>query len=112
MFEGKFAGRDEWFQVDWGLPLSVSHVSLDQGADAAVQSYEDFPRQYEVAVSDSPEDLTSPALASGVGTFPITEIQLPETVGRYVLLRQTTVAMAYWWSIHEIRLDVRYPSAP
>jgi hypothetical protein len=104
---GKPQAGDEWFQIDFGRTVTVSSVVLDMGEDAEVQSYLDYARAYSVAVSDSSEDLSAPALAEGEGAAPLTRISLPDgALGRYLLVRQTGEATA-WWSIHELRADVR-----
>jgi hypothetical protein len=105
---GKAQSGNEWFQVDFGLPLAVSHVTLDLGVDAAVQSYPDYPREYALSISDRDRDLAAPILASGQGKAPLTEIDFPKAVGRYLLIRETGHSED-WWSIHELRARVAYP---
>ena len=105
---GQPQAGNEWFQLDFGQSLTVHSIELDMGDDAAVQSYLDYPRGYFVTVSDTAQDKAATVLASGAGSAPITHIELKDTAGRYVWIRQTGMA-TNWWSIHELRADVSWP---
>ncbi|MBN1759364.1 MAG: glycoside hydrolase family 9 protein, partial [Chitinispirillaceae bacterium] len=98
--EGQTEGM--WFQLDMGFPREFDQIVLD-----ANQSGNDFPRKYEVFVTDDPSDLGD-AVASGEGAA-TTVIDLSETVkGQYIRI-VSGESNGQWWSIHEI--DVPCPGS-
>lgn len=91
----------QWFHVDFGVDVAISHVILQQGRDI-----EDFPRGYEISVSERHTDFDAVARASGHGAS-VSETVIPfeqPVVGRYMLIKQTGSANV-WWSIAEISVE-------
>ena len=64
----------------------------------------DYPRGYEVYVSNSRTKLGQP-VAKGKGKNAVTEITFAPTSGRYVKIVQTGKAEGLYWSIHELRVE-------
>ncbi|GMW00579.1 MAG: hypothetical protein AMXMBFR84_17160 [Candidatus Hydrogenedentota bacterium] len=88
----------QWFQVDLGWERRVRCIRLD-----TTGSNGDYPRKYEVYVSNSAEGGTTPA-AAGDGGGPITEISFEPRNGRFVRIVQKG-SDGLWWSIHELTVD-------
>ena len=93
---------DEWLQIDFGAPVSLRRINMQQGTMNA----NDYPRKYAVVVSDVSKNLTGQTCAMGVGTAGVTTtIELPEaTTGRYVLIKQLGSSLS-WWSVEEIEFS-------
>lgn len=91
---------DEWLQVDFGVPVTLTALTLVLGA-----SPDDYPRKYAVRLSGSSQNAGAPVLASGMGTQASdTVVSLPVgSVGRYLLISQGGTATALWWSVAEIQ---------
>lgn len=91
----------QWFHVDFGVEVALSHVILQQGRDI-----DDFPRGYEISLSDRHTDFDAVARASGRGAS-VSEKVIPldrPALGRYLLIKQTGSAKS-WWSIAEISVE-------
>jgi len=99
---GKPQSGDEWVQIDFGKPVGVRRINLQQGT----LNSNDYPRQFAVRVSDTKDDFTSPACVSGVGTSGVTTtIELPRVyTGRYLLIRQLGASLS-WWSAEELEVS-------
>ena len=105
----------EWIQIDLGASVSITQLTLNVNNDAG-----DYPRTYEVRVSDKsvcdpklPLDMTTmkhcdstiPVNASGDGAPGNTVVTWFKPVtGRYVNVQQTAknIVMPPWWSIAEV----------
>jgi hypothetical protein len=91
----------QWFHVDFGADVAISHVILQQGRDI-----DDFPRGYEISVSERHTDFDAVARATGHGAS-VSETVIPlekPVVGRYMMIKQTGSAKV-WWSIAEISVE-------
>jgi hypothetical protein len=84
--------------IDLKQRHQLARLMLDsRGSDG------DYPRGYELAVSDDGKRWSAPIL-SGVGKGPLIEIQLPPgTITQHIRITQTGQAENYW-SIHGITL--------
>ena len=97
---GKGQAGDEWMQIDLGVSAAVRQLTFTLNEDDA----EDYPRIYQLKISDKPLDFGGPIRASGSGlvaqtlTFTLAE----PVVGRYLLVLQKGKAANYWWSISEL----------
>ena len=95
------AQRDDlWFHVDFGAPVAVSEVTLEQGVNL-----DDYPRGYSISLSSRHTDFDAPSSATGQGAA-ASESVIPldhRAVGRYMLIKQTGTATK-WWSIAEINV--------
>ena len=87
-----------WIVVDLGYEQAVNSVILDTTGSAG-----DFPRTYELYVSNQANDFGA-AAASGKGSA-LTEITC-DAVGRYVKIVQTA-RQGGWWSVHELKINGR-----
>ena len=99
---GKPQSGDEWVQIDFGAPVSLRRINLQQGT----ANSNDYPRQFSVRVSDTQDDLSGAACLTGVGSSGVTTtIVLPKVyTGRYLLIRQLGASLS-WWSAEEIELS-------
>jgi len=91
----------QWFHVDFGADVALSHVILQQGNDL-----DDYPRGYAISISNRHTDFDAVARATGHGAS-VSEAVIPlddAVVGRYMLIRQTGNAKS-WWSIAEISVE-------
>ena len=91
----------EWFQLDLGAECEVRKVTLD-----AAGSAEDYPRGYQVFVSNDTENWGD-AVAEGQGSGAVTDVVLAVKSGRYVRIVQTGADETHWWSIGELTVDSR-----
>ncbi len=91
--------KGQWFQLDMGWASEVRQVVLDAGSSKG-----DYPRAYEVYVSNSTENWGEP-VAKGEGTKPLLKITCKPKAGRYVRIVQTGSTTGLWWSIHELRVE-------
>ena len=92
----------QWLQIDFGKPVGIRRVNLQQGMTYG----NDYPRGYQVVVSNTSENLKGPIATTGVGMSGVTTtIVLPQVlVGRYLLIEQTDTSLS-WWSIEEIEVS-------
>lgn len=94
---GKEQAGDEWIQIDFGMTVALSSVTLAAGADT-----NDFPRAYALRVSATALDFAAPILASGGGKVGDNTITLAKVAtGRYLTIKQTATSLS-WWSISEL----------
>lgn len=89
----------QWFQVDLGWEKTVTKITLDSAGSAG-----DYPRGYEVFVSNNPDE-PGKAVATGTGSTPVVEIAVEPVKGRYVRIVQTGETDGMFWSIHELRVE-------
>ena len=87
-----------WITVDLGYEQAVTSVVLD-----AAPSGGDFPRKYELYLSNDPDNFGEP-VASGNGAA-LTDITCDAT-GRYLKIVQTG-KQGPFWSIHELKINGR-----
>jgi HEAT repeat protein len=92
----------DWFMIDLGFERTVAGLTLD-----AAGSRGDYPRGYEVYVSFNGSSWGKP-IVSGKGTKPLTVIKFPRPVPtRFIKIVQTGSVPGLFWSIHELKVDVR-----
>jgi len=85
----------QWFQVDLGRKQAFSQVVMEQGPAA-----NDYPREYEVRVSDDGEKW-SELVFTGTGTIPVTICSFPKQTARFIRVTQTGSAENSYWSLAE-----------
>lgn len=91
----------QWFQLDLGWEQPVAGVTLD-----TTPSPGDYPRGYEVYVSNDPNNWGEPvATGAGAEGQPVTVITFAPKSGRYVRIVQTGTVDGLWWSIHEVTVQ-------
>lgn len=87
-----------WFQIDTGPgDKTYNKLLLDAGASAG-----DYPRGYEVTVSDDGVNWSAP-VTSGTGTSSVVAISFPQQTAKYIRITLTKTS-GLWWSIHELHL--------
>ena len=90
-----------WFQLDLGVESEVLKLVLDTSGSPG-----DYPRGYEVYVSDQTNNWGDP-VAKGEGKGPVTDITCKPKTGRYVRIVQTGTSDGAFWSIHEMRIETK-----
>jgi hypothetical protein len=97
---GKGQSGDEWLQVDFGVSALVRELTLTLNPDDA----EDYPRSYQVQLSDTPLDFNGRIRASGAGSLgQALVVTFAEPVeGRYLLVQQKGRDTSAWWSVSEL----------
>jgi len=99
---GKPMTGGEWFAIDLRSAKKINQVTLDQG-----KSRDDYPRSYEVYVSNSKTNWGKP-VAKGKGSRKgPTRIKLKGRTGRYIKIVQTGSMQGKYWSIHELKIDAK-----
>ncbi|AIQ45266.1 hypothetical protein R70723_04680 [Paenibacillus sp. FSL R7-0273] len=96
---GKHQASGEYFQIDLGKAHTVEAVELDY----TLSSY-DYPRGYELYVSDDAKNWKR--AASGKGQLSMTRISFPQLKTRYIKILQTGAGGNYW-SIQELQVYSR-----
>ncbi|MFF2911878.1 discoidin domain-containing protein [Paenibacillus sp. NPDC057934] len=96
---GKHQASGEYYQVDLGEVHSIERLDLDN----TLSPY-DYPRGYEVYVSEDGGDWSR--IASGKGRTEATTITFAPKRARYVKILQTGSGGNYW-SIHELQIYSR-----
>jgi HEAT repeat protein len=97
----------QWLLLDLQATCLVHRVTLDTAG-----SPNDFPRGYQVFVGDQPESMGA-AVLEGQGSAAVTELNLePARLGRFVKIVQTGSADAWYWSVHELKVDAEVPDEP
>lgn len=107
---GKAQSGNEWFEVDFGEPVTLNRVLLNsEGSgvmsqeDTCTTSPDDYPRRYLVRMSNSPRNFGAAILAEGQGSANETAIEFESPgTGRYLLISQVGSTNRNWWSIHEL----------
>ena len=91
----------DWFVLDLGVESTVKGLTLD-----SKNSSNDYPRGYEVYVSFDGGSWGN-SLVTGRGTQPITRITFDKPVRtRFIKIIQTGSSDSWYWSIHELSVDV------
>lgn len=94
-----------WFQIELPAPTEIVGLQLDQG-----KSPNDFPRGYEVTLSDDGATWGKP-VAAGKGTSGVTNIEFSTARTKFIRITQTVPKTGgTYWSIHE--LQIFGPSKP
>lgn len=93
---GKPQHGGEWFQFDMRKPHLLTRMAFD-----ALASKDDYPRKYEVRLSDDGEHWSDP-VASGTGAAMTTIDLPPKTVTRFVRITQTGSDKGCFWSFNEM----------
>lgn len=90
----------QWFQIDMGERYELTSLVLDTTASA-----KDFPRGYEVRVSDDDGATWSEPVATGKAASAVTSIALaPGCTAGQVRIIQTGKRQGNHWSIHELSI--------
>ncbi len=88
----------EWFQVDIGGAQSFSGIILNAGT-----STNDYPRQFQVYVSNDGNTWGNP-VAAGTGTSALITASFPPQTARYIKVVQTGKS-SNWWSMAEFNVN-------
>jgi glucosylceramidase len=87
----------QWFRVDMLTAKTFNQISLDAGSSTG-----DYPRGYEVYVSNDGTNWGSP-VASGTGAAQLINISFAMQTARYLRVVQTG-SVGNWWSLHELNV--------
>ncbi|MBL7140230.1 MAG: HEAT repeat domain-containing protein [Planctomycetes bacterium] len=91
----------DWFAMDFQMLVTVKAITLDHEP-----SGNDWPRDYEVYVSDDGKDWKGPVV-TGKGTTDGTTIRFPQPVRtQHVKIVQTGKTDKWHWSIHEMKVEM------
>jgi len=91
----------DWFAMDFQMPVTVKSIFLDHRP-----SGNDWPRSYEVYVSDDGKNWGRPVV-TGKGDTKGTTIRFPKTVKtQHVKIVQTGKTDKWYWSIHQMKVEV------
>ena len=91
----------DWFILDLGVESTVKGLALN-----SKNSSNDYPRGYEVYVSFDGGSWGK-SVVTGKGTHPITEIKFNKPVRtRFIKIVQTGSSDDWFWSIHELSVDL------
>jgi hypothetical protein len=88
----------QWFQADMGAVNVFTKIVLNY-----VNSANDYPRGYQVIVSDDGINWSSP-IATGVGSSSTTTITFATQAARYIRITQTGSTSGTFWSIDEFNV--------
>jgi mono/diheme cytochrome c family protein len=88
-----------WLQIELPAITDLSGIELD-----CVSSANDYPRQFEVMISNDGVSWSKP-IAKGDGTRSFTNISFKETIKtKFLRINQHGKASGTFWSIHELNL--------
>ncbi len=87
-----------WFQIELPSQATINRIILD-----AAGSDRDYPRGYEVTLSDDGKTWSKP-VASGIGAGAVTDIIFPAETARFLRITDTGQVNGLFWSIHEVTL--------
>lgn len=93
---GTFQVPGMWYEIELPETSSITGLCLDAGS-----SFEDYPRAYEVQLSDDGQNWGEP-VARGRGTQTVTEIHFKPASARFIRITQTGSVHGLFWSIHEL----------
>jgi hypothetical protein len=88
----------QWYEVDMGATNTFYELVLDAASSAS-----DYPRGYQVNVSNDGTNWGSP-VATGAGTSALTTIPIPSQIARFIRVTQTGSVSGLWWSIAEFNV--------
>ncbi len=92
---------NDWLQVDFGAETAIDSVKLMLGSNAG-----DYPRSYEVRVSNTSQNSAVAPLVTGAGqqaTDTVIAFTSP-AVGRYLFISQIGSINGTWWSVAELNI--------
>jgi hypothetical protein len=92
---GVLQANGQWFQVDMQTTNMVAKIVMDAGS-----STNDYPRGYQVNVSNDGTNWCSP-VATGAGNSAVTTITFPMQTARYIRVTETGTTTTDFWSINE-----------
>jgi len=96
----------QWFQVDMGLVNTFNKLVLN-----CVNSANDYPRGYQVYISNDGVNWGSP-VATGTGSSGTTTINVAAQTARYIRIIQTGSVNGTFWSIDEFNVFGTAPTVP
>jgi hypothetical protein len=96
----------QWFEVDMGWPATFNKIVLNN-----VNSASDYPRGYQVNVSNDGLNWGSPVV-TGTGNSGTTTITFAAQAARYLRITQTGSVSGLYWSIDEFNVFGTVPAIP
>lgn len=101
---GKPQAGDEWIEIDFKVPSKLDGITIYTDAANGL----DYPRHYEVRLSNTSGNMVAAVLAEGDGMTGTLNVTFAETTGRYLLVSQTGAVMnaeTSWWSLHDLNVS-------
>ena len=95
---GKQQAGDEWLQVDFGEPVTLTQVSF------FTSNAGDYGRHLQIRISDTPLNHAAVPVWESPGAASLTA-NFSATTGQYLLVSQTGTLMmgeTAWWSLHTL----------
>ena len=96
----------QYFEVNFNSINTFNRVVLDTSA-----SENDYPREYELQVSDNGSSWTTVASAAPDASG-ITTIDFSNQTASHIRIEQHGADRRYWWSIHEMNIFADVDSTP
>jgi len=88
----------QWLRVELPKKARINRIVLDSSRSSA-----DYPRGYEIRVSDDGKKWSKPIL-DGDGSNAITDLGFAAIDTRHIEIKQTGVVGNKYWSIHELEI--------
>lgn len=86
---------NQWFKVDFGAVKAFTEVEIWSNAT-------DYPRQFNVQVSN--DNSTWTTVASAAGTSSLVQVPFAQQQARYVRIQLATSGQQYWFSIYDFNV--------
>jgi hypothetical protein len=86
---------NQWFKVDFGAVKAFTEVEIWSNTT-------DYPRQFNVQVSNNNSTWTT--VASATGTSALVQVPFAEQQARYVRVQLATSGQQYWFSIYDFNV--------
>ncbi|MBM81983.1 MAG: hypothetical protein CMJ78_15540 [Planctomycetaceae bacterium] len=94
-----FQKPGQWFQFDMAEDFELTNITLD-----ATGSDNDYPRNYEIRISDDGQTWSEPVASRSAKSAKTSIGLVMPTAGRFVRIIQTGKARSNYWSIHEMNV--------
>ncbi len=100
---GKIQTGGEWLLLDLGEPHQIMGLTLDTSP-----SVSDHPMGIKIEISFDKKEFRTAFRQDSTLPKPIQHFALPAPEqGRYIRITQTGKSTNWWWSVHEVTLDLR-----
>ncbi|MBX2849198.1 MAG: discoidin domain-containing protein [Acidiferrobacterales bacterium] len=89
----------QYYEINFNSVKTFDQILLDTSGSA-----NDYPRGYQIQVSENGNDYSTVATGTPSNNA-ITQIEFPEQSSQYLKIIQTGADSFYWWSIHELTIS-------
>lgn len=94
---GETQRNGQWFEIDLSKSESFNKIVLESKGNPY-----DYPRRYNVRVSNNGTNWKTVLTGNGNGTD--TTMSFPKQTARYIRIEQTGSDNRRWWSIHDVNV--------